>query len=95
MATNEVTGDPPVIYKARLPKLWAEMPFVGAATIGLSLRTESIGRKLIATARQRHVTTVETCTSQEGVHLMAKKGKVEVTHLYLGLGYEVEHPTCK
>jgi hypothetical protein len=83
LATNEVTGNPPVIYSARLPKLWAEVPFVGAATIGRSLRTEGIGMQL------------ETCTSQEGVHLIAKKGKTEVTHLYLDLGYEVEHPTCK
>lgn len=95
LATNEVTGNPPVIYHARLPKLWAEMPFVGAATIGQSLRPEGIGRQLVAKTRQGHVTSVETCTSQEGVHLMSKKGKTEVTHLYLGLGYEVEQPTCK
>ncbi|MDI1259527.1 hypothetical protein [Aquabacterium sp.] len=88
LATNEVTGNPPVIYHARLPKLWAEMPFVGAATIGQSLRAEGAGRQLFATTRQGHVTSVETCTSQEGVHLMA-------THLYLGLGYEVEQPTCR
>lgn len=95
LATNEVTGDPPLIYKARLPKLWAEVPFVGAATIGQSLRAEGIGRHLVARTRPGHVTRVETCTSQEGVHLMAKNGKTEVTHLYLGLGYEVDHPTCK
>ena len=95
LATNEVTGNPPVIYHARLPKLWAEMPFVGAATIGQSLRPAGVGRQLVAKTRQGHVTSVETCTGQEGVHLMAKKGKTEVTHLYLGLGYEVEQPTCK
>lgn len=95
LATNEVTGNPTVIYHARLPKLWAEMPFVGAATIGQSLRLANVGRQLVAKTRQGRVTKVETCTSQEGVHLMARKGKAEVTHLYLGLGYEVEHPTCK
>ena len=95
LATNEVTGNPPIIYKARLPKLWAEMPFVGAATIGQSLRTKGVGGQLVAKTRQGHVSSTETCTSQEGVHLIAKKGKAEVTHLYLGLGYEVEQPTCK
>lgn len=94
-ASNEVTGNPTVIYHVRLPKLWAEMPFVGAATIGQSLRPAGVGRQLVAKARQGHVTKVETCTSQEGVHLIARMGKTEVTHLYLGLGYEVEHPTCK
>jgi hypothetical protein len=95
LATNEVTGNSPVIYSARLPKMWAEMPFVGAATIGQSLRTLGIKGQLVAKTKQGQTSRVEICTSQEGVHLIDKNGKTEVTHLYLGLGYDVEHPSCK
>jgi len=95
LATNEVTGNPPVIYSARIPKLWAEMPFVGAATIGRGLRTMGVKGQLAAKTRQGQTSRIGICTSQEGVHLINGKGAAEATHLYLGLGYDVEHPSCK
>ncbi len=95
LATNVVTGNPPVIYSARLPKMWAEMPFVGAATIGQHLRAVSVKGQLVVKTSQGHISRVQACTSQEGVHLIDRMGATEVTHLYLGLGYDVEHPSCK
>lgn len=93
--TNEITGNSPVIYRARIPKLWAEMPFVGAATIGRGLQTTGVKGQLVARTRQGLTSRANTCTSQEGVHLIARMGATETTHLYMGLGYEVEHPNCK
>ena len=95
LATNEVTGNPPVVYSAPVPALWAEMPFVGAATIGRGLKARGSHGWLVAKTRQGRSSRVQTCTSQEGVHLINKKGEAEVTHLYLGLGYDIEHPSCK
>jgi len=95
LATNEVTGNPPVIYNARIPKLWAEMPFVGAATIGRGLHARGVNGQLVANARHGQATRVETCTSQEGVHLIVVEAMKRAPHLYLGLGYDIEHPTCK
>lgn len=95
LVTNEVTGNPPVIYSARIPKLWADMPFVGAATIGRGLHAMGVKGQLVAKTRQGQTSRIGSCTSQEGVHLIDRKGSTEATHLYLGLGYDVEHPSCR
>lgn len=95
LATNEVTGNPLLIYSARLPKMWAETPFVGAAAIGQNVHVAGINSRLVAKTRQGPTSRIETCTSQEGVHLIAKEGQAEVTHIYLSLGYDVEHPSCR
>jgi hypothetical protein len=94
-ATNEKTGESPVIYKARIPRLWAEIPFVGGAVIGRRLQVKDTKGQLVVTTRQGHAIRSEMCTSQEGVHVIGKTDSVETTHLYLGLGYDIEHPSCK
>jgi len=95
LASNEITGHPPVVYSAAVPKPWAQMPFVGAVTIGRGLQAKGSHGWLLAKTRQGRSRRVQTCTSQEGVHLIDKKGDAEVTHLYLGLGYDIDHPSCK
>lgn len=67
--------------KTALNAVLPKMNPLKAVTIGQRLRTEGIGRRLIVTPRQGRVTSVETCTSQEGVHLMAKKRKTELADL--------------
>ena len=95
LATNDVTGNPPLVYRARIPKLWAEIPFVGAATVGRKLQAHGVNGLLVTRTKQGQTSQVKTCTSQEGVHLIDRKGSTETTHLYLGLGYDIEQPSCK
>jgi hypothetical protein len=67
--------------------------FVAAAVIApkLSVRQLSPVRLEIGTGPDS--TKVESCLSQEGLHLINHKAGKVSTHLYLSAGYEVE-PTC-
>lgn len=95
LASNERTGDSVIAYKARMPRLWAEGPFVGSAVIGRRLQVKDAKGQLIVRTAQGRVSRSDICTSQEGVHLIGKTDFVETAHLYLGLGYDIEHPSCK
>ena len=93
LATDELHAKPAYTYTTRIPRSWAEMPFVGAAAVGFKLSTR-LGHGPL-TARHAHGpwTQARICASQEGVHLteqVAKQaGQALRTHLYLSLGYEL------
>lgn len=94
LATDEVGGTRPVVYRVRVPKLWSEVPFIGVAAIGKSMKTRNAGSQLVSVDKRGRMRQAGICTSQEGVHLLEKVGLTERTHLYLSLGYDVEAPTC-
>jgi hypothetical protein len=95
LATDEVGGKQPLTYRVRVPKAWAESPFIGVAVVGDGLRTRNVRGQLESIDKRGRVRRAGICTSQEGVHLLEKVGSAERTHLYLSLGYEVESPTCR
>ena len=94
-ASNEVTEDAVWAYRARIPKLWAVSPFIGAAYIGKSQLVQVRGELLEVRDVSGRMRRARICVSQEGVHLIEGVGKTVQTHLYLSVGYEVEKPTCR
>lgn len=94
VATNELTGEAPHVHRFRLPRLWAERPFVGIAVSGRRLEVKGRVQRLTVFDGQGRPSSAVTCTSQEGVHLIERRQQMERTHLYLSLGYDVEVPTC-
>lgn len=98
-ASNEINPDALTSAKARIPQAWANEPFIGAAVAGSNLSVR-IGPNLGLIAAKNGSARIDaarstTCVSQEGFHLMSKSNASISTHLYLGLGYEVEKPSCK
>lgn len=94
LATDEVGGTQPLVYRVRVPKLWSDAPFIGVAAIGKGMKTRNAGQQLETVERRGRTRRAGICTSQEGVHLQEKVGSTERTHLYMSLGYTVEMPTC-
>ncbi len=94
LATDEVTGEAPRVYAARIPKLWAVSPFIGAAVIGQPTRVRSRSSGLAMRDGQGVRRSASTCVSHEGVHLIERDGGSERTHLYLSVGYELAQPDC-
>ncbi len=95
LASDELLGTTPRVYKAKVPKDWADMPFIGLAAIGAKLQAHSRQSWLEVRDGAGITRTATLCTSNEGVHLKESvKGKPR-THLYLSLGYEVESPSCR
>ena len=95
LVSNEVTDDAVWAYRARIPKLWAVSPFIGAAYIGKSRLVQGRGELLEVRDVSGRMRKAGTCVSQEGVHLIERVGKTVQTHLYFSVGYEVEKPTCR
>lgn len=95
VATNELVDQSPRIYRADIPKDWANAPFVGMAAYGKELKVWKSKEELKVQEGKGTVHIATTCLSQEGVHLVERVGKSERTHLYLSLGYDVERPTCQ
>lgn len=94
VATDELTGEAPHVYQFRLPRLWAERPFVGVAATGRKIQAKGRAESLTAFDARRQSSSARTCASLEGVHLIERQGQTERTHLYLSLGYDIEKPTC-
>lgn len=94
LATDEIKGTQPHIYRVRVPKLWAETPFIGMAAIGQGIKTQNVKSQLESIDHRGRKRKAALCASQEGVHLMEKEGGALRTHLYLSLGYGIETPTC-
>ena len=94
LATDEVGGTQPRVYRVRVPKLWSDAPFIGVAAIGQGMKTRNAGSRLVSVEMSGHVRRAGLCTSQEGVHLIERAGPVERTHLYLAVGYAIESPSC-
>ncbi len=67
--------------------------FVAAAVIAPKLAVRQLSSKRLEIGTGPDSTLVESCLSQEGLHLITHKAGKVSTHLYLGIGYEVE-PTC-
>ena len=95
LASNEVAEDAMWAYRARIPKLWAVSPFIGAAYIGKSQLVHGRGELLEARDVSGRMRRARICVSQEGVHLIESVGKAVRTHLYWSVGYEIEKPTCR
>jgi hypothetical protein len=67
-------------------------PFIGIAVIGAMEPPRPNGAGLDA-KEGGETSSIRTCLSSEGVHLIKRtKGRVK-SHMYLGFGYDVE-PTC-
>lgn len=94
LATDEIRGQHPFFYQVRVPKLWAETPFIGVAAIGQGIKTRNVESQLESIDKQGRKRRADICVTQEGVHLMEKEGGTMRTHLYLSLGYQIETPTC-
>lgn len=96
VATNEITGEEPIVSLITIPKRWFKGPFVGVAATGeiLSARMSKEGG-LIVLDNDGNFSKSEACISQEGFHLTEKNHDILKMHLYLGFGYGVENPTCK
>jgi hypothetical protein len=95
VATNELEDKPTFRYVARIPQQWARMPFAGSAVVGRRLTTKNVKGQLVSRDAQGRIRSADTCTSQEGVHLIQQQGTKESTHIYLPLGYDVESPSCR
>ena len=67
-------------------------PFIGFAVIGKNVNVQAKGMQYQITDK-KVVSTVSTCYSSEGMHLIRREGKKKVSHLYISLGYDVE-PNC-
>lgn len=94
LATNEMSGEQPFVYRVRIPKLWAETAFIGMAAFGQGIKTRNIGDQLESIDNRGRTRRSNICTSHEGVHLTDGAGKTMRTHLYLSLGYELETISC-
>lgn len=94
-AANLLRADSTFVYQTNVPADWADMPFIGIAVVGevRSVKSEQDRLEVLTvTGAQREV---RLCTSSEGVHLTDQAGGDRTaTHLYLGLGYDIESPTC-
>jgi hypothetical protein len=94
-ASDALSGNPVFGYRLIRPlRLKNKKPFLGAAIVGRSIQVKQSDGHLIGFSRSNRLLTVSTCTSQEGFHVVAAGGKAARSDLYLGLGYEVEGPTC-
>jgi hypothetical protein len=69
-------------------------PFLGAAIVGRSTQVKGVDSHTLSVSGTNRSLTVSTCTSQEGFHVVGRSGNAVTSDLYLGLGYEVEEPTC-
>lgn len=95
VATNKLTDAKPLVYRAKVPGDWAELPFIGVAAFGDTGSVKGDPTSLMVTGRDGVRVRADLCVSREGVHLTEKQGGKVATHLYLWLGYEVESPTCR
>lgn len=67
-------------------------PFIGLAVIGKNVNVQVKGTQYQITDK-KVVSTLSTCYSLEGMHLIRREGKKKLSHLYIPLGYDVE-PNC-
>lgn len=95
LASDEIQGATPRVYRAKVPKEWADMPFIGLAAAGTKLRAQGREDRLELTEASGTKRIASLCTSAEGVHLQESVQGRRRTHLYLSLGYEIESPTCR
>lgn len=95
VATNKLIDAKPLLYRAKVPGDWADLPFVGAAAFGDIDSVAGDSTSLLVAGRNGAHARADLCVSREGVHLTARQGGKITSHLYLWLGYEVESPTCR
>ncbi|MFZ6743483.1 hypothetical protein ACO0LC_09685 [Undibacterium sp. JH2W] len=81
------------VYGLKLSKSLAYPdPFIGIAVIGKNVNVQAKGAQYLITD-EKLTSTVSTCYSQEGMHVIRREGKKKLSHFYIPLGYDVE-PTC-
>ncbi len=95
VAVNKQSDAKPLLYRAKVPGDWAELPFVGAAVFGDISAVKGGPTHLLVTGRDGIDSRADLCLSREGVHLIEKKSGKVAAHLYLSLGYDLEAPTCR
>jgi hypothetical protein len=94
-ATDSATGETLLRYRLlKAPRLVSSDGFIGAAMIGHRMAPRSGPNQTPIAGPRRDAITVSTCTSKEGVHLKAQRGKTKLADFYFGLDYEIESPTC-
>jgi hypothetical protein len=94
-ASDALSGNPVFSYRLIRPlRLKNKKPFLGAAIVGRTIHVKQADSNLLRVSGSNRLLTVSTCTSQEGVHVVGRRGNAVTSDLYVGLGYEVEEPTC-
>jgi hypothetical protein len=95
-ASDALSGNPVFSYRLIRPlRLKSKKPFLGAAIVGRTIQVKQADSGLLRVSGSNRLLTVSTCTSQEGFHVIGNAGNAATSDLYLGLGYEVEAPTCR
>jgi hypothetical protein len=95
VASDALNGNPVFSYRLIRPlRLKSKTPFLGAAVVGRSIQVKQAGNQSLRVSGSHRLLVVSTCTSLEGFHVVGSDGDEAVSDIYLGLGYEVEEPTC-
>lgn len=82
------------LYKLKLrAKIAHPRAFVGSAVIGARGAVRSCEYNKLTVHAGGKTSVLNTCLSEEGVHLVRSTQNKTVAHLYYGLDYSVE-PTC-
>jgi hypothetical protein len=95
MASDALSGNPVFSYRLiRSLQLKSKKPFLGAAVVGRSIQVKQAENLSLRVSGSDRLVVVSTCTSPEGFHVVGSAGNEAVSDIYLGLGYEVEEPSC-
>jgi hypothetical protein len=94
-ASDAFSGNPVFSYRLiRSLRLKNKKPFLGAALVGKSIQVRQAENGSLRVSGSSPLLVLTTCTSREGFHVFGNAGNEAVSDIYLGLGYEVEEPTC-
>lgn len=69
-------------------------PDVLMGLVGTNLSPKGVGEKIEVQGGGRRV-VAQSCTGAEGVNLVVKDHGRVVSHLYLSVGYDLQHRTCR
>jgi len=94
--SDELFGKPVYVYQVQeIKNIGDSLPFIGVASIGMSVRVNQITPNFLEMSRKHQRITLKTCISSEGLHLTGFDRARKISELYYSFGYEVENPTCK
>jgi hypothetical protein len=94
--SDELFGKPVYVYQVKgIKNIGDALPFIGIASIGMSVRINQITPNFLEVSQKHQRITLKTCISSEGLHLNGFNGTKKIYELYYSFGYEVESPTCK
>lgn len=83
------------VYQIKqLKNIGDSLPFIGIATIGLSVNMKQTSQDSVKVMDKKKVSVMRYCLSNEGLHLTATENSKINTKLYFHFDYEVQNPTC-